>query len=218
MVEDQAQFVSLQIVEFLVANKLVELFWASACGSRSSISIPAKKDVDKGAMSFLGARLSIVSLGRREGAMAEQRRGKAHVRWIGDRHCRCRSVAKQVRIDRDPELLLRPSADAVVNRHLRHRRAILGDPERALDRTGPTTGPCHQDGPVMFEVRFERSPQDIGQPDLERGVGLGVILAEGDDPGRPFADECPFEDEIGEIAPAQRDQREKRRSGGRRDG
>ena len=26
MVEDQAQFVSLQIVEFLVANKLVELF------------------------------------------------------------------------------------------------------------------------------------------------------------------------------------------------
>ena len=61
---------------------------------------------------------------------------------------------------------------------------------------------------MLFKVRFERSPQDVGQPDLERGVGLGVVLAEGDDPGRPFSEEGPFEDEIGEIAPAQRDQRE----------
>ncbi len=61
---------------------------------------------------------------------------------------------------------------------------------------------------MLFKVRFERSPQDVRQPDLERGVGLGVVLAEGDDPGRPLSDEGSFEDEIGEIAPAQWDQRE----------
>jgi hypothetical protein len=61
---------------------------------------------------------------------------------------------------------------------------------------------------VLFQVRFERSPQDIRQPDLERGAGLGVVLTKGDDPGHPFSDKGPFEDEIGEIAPAERDKRE----------
>jgi hypothetical protein len=61
---------------------------------------------------------------------------------------------------------------------------------------------------VLFKVRFERSPQDIRQPDLERGVGLSVVPAEGDGPGRPLSDEGFFEDKIGEIAPAQWDKRE----------
>lgn len=71
---------------------------------------------------------------------------------------------------------------------------------------------------MLFKVRFERSPQDIRQPDLERGVGLGVVLTEGDGPSRPLADEGFFEDKIGEIAPPQRDKREGTRSGDRRDG
>ena len=58
---------------------------------------------------------------------------------------------------------------------------------------------------MFYQVRFERSPQDIRQPDLERGVGLGVVLTKGDDPGRAFSDEGLFEDEISEIAPTQRD-------------
>jgi hypothetical protein len=61
---------------------------------------------------------------------------------------------------------------------------------------------------VLFKVRFERSPQDIRHPDLERGVGLGVVLPEGDGPGCPLADEGFLEDKVGEIAPPQRDKRE----------
>jgi hypothetical protein len=61
---------------------------------------------------------------------------------------------------------------------------------------------------MLFQVRFERSPQDIRQTDFERGAGLGVVLTKGDDPGHPFSDKGPFEDKIGEIAPAQWDKRE----------
>ena len=61
---------------------------------------------------------------------------------------------------------------------------------------------------MLSKVCFERGPQDIRHADLERGVGLGVVLPEGDGPGCPLADEGFLEDKVGEIAPPQRDKRE----------
>ena len=123
---------------------------------------------------------------------------------------RINNVAEEMRIERDPQMLFRLSPNTIVNRHLRHRRAIRGNPKRALDRTSPTSGSRHKDRPMNAEIGFERRPQDIGQPDLEGSVSLGVVLSEGDDPARPLSHERSVKDEAGEVAPPQRNHREER--------
>jgi hypothetical protein len=99
-----------------------------------------------------------------------------------------------MRIDRDPEMLLRPRADAVVERHLCDRRAVLGNPKRALNWPSPAPSSRLEDRPMNAEIGFERSAQDLGRSDLEGGMSLGVVLVKGDDPARPLSHERPFED------------------------
>jgi len=134
-------------------------------------------------MGFEPHSLDIVALGRAEGAMAEQRRCRAHLLGRMDGERRRSSIPKQVRIERLTESSAGVRTDRVVDRHLRHRRSVLDNPQGIARIAMPSTPPAGENWPILRQVFQQRIDKQVRQVEFEGGMRFGVFGFNSDTPG-----------------------------------
>src|SRR5262245_53961747 len=101
-------------------------------------------------------------------------------------------------------------SDAVVNRHLRHWRSVRRDPECVVDRFGPASGRCRQQGAMHIQIYAQWINQLAGPQNLQWRMRFGLACVETDQPRAVNLDEISIEPQARKIAPSQRYERQQR--------